>query len=175
MKNYVVGLMLFSFILVLISSAIADTDTKPDDSGKVLKNDALRLEPFRDAKVIAALEKGDEVQIIKRDGGWYKVKSTRGNGWVRMLSIRRAVAKNKGITAKGILGLATGRVGKGQIVLTTGIRGLDEKNLKTAKFNQQQLSLLESYGVSKVQALIFAREGKLSAKSVAYLNSEGSK
>lgn len=175
MKNNVTSLMLLSFVLLIVLSAMAEPKAKVDHGGRALKGDAIRTEPYRDAKMVGNLEKGDKVQIVNRDGGWYKVKSARGNGWVRMLSIRRSAVTKTKYSSKGILGLATGRKGKGKIVLTTGIRGLNEENLKTARFNAEQLSILESYGVSKVQALRFAIMGKLKAREIAYLKGEGAK
>ena len=66
------------------------------ESGTAIKGDDLKAEPFRDAKTVAALKAGDKVDILKKDGGWYEVKSAKGKGWVRMLSIRKGDARKGG-------------------------------------------------------------------------------
>jgi hypothetical protein len=139
------------------------------ESGTALKADAIRAEPFGDAKTVATLAKGDTVEILKKDGGWLQVKSAKGKGWVRMLSIRKGDAKKGSGEAEGLLSLASGRAGTGKVVATTGIRGLNEEELKAASFNAQELKLDESYAVSKADAQKFAKQGKLVARPFGYL------
>jgi predicted ThiF/HesA family dinucleotide-utilizing enzyme len=55
------------------------------------------------------------------------------------------------------------------VVATTGIRGLNEEELKAAKFNEAEVKLVESYSASKAQAQQFANEGKLVARKFDYL------
>jgi hypothetical protein len=97
------------------------------------------------------------------------VKSTKGSGWVRMLSIRRGEARKGTGDAAGLLGLASGRAGTGKVVATTGIRGLSEEELKAAKFDAGQLKLAESHATSRAEAKKFAAKGKLVARQVDYL------
>lgn len=139
------------------------------ESGTALKGDDIKAEPFRDAKTVATLATGDKVDIIKKDGGWYQVESARGKGWVRMLSIRKGDARKGGSDASGLLGLASGRAGTGTVVATTGIRGLNEEELKAAKFNEAEVKRAESYATSKKDAAKFAAAGKLAARPLDYL------
>ncbi|MFZ2301371.1 MAG: SH3 domain-containing protein [Gallionella sp.] len=139
------------------------------ESGTALKKDELKAEPFRDAKTVATLAAGDKVDILKKDGGWYQVKSARGKGWIRMLSIRKGEARKGGSDASGVLALASGRAGTGKVVATTGVRGLNEEELKAAKFNEEELKLAESYASSKPEAAKFAAQGKLVARPFDYL------
>lgn len=139
------------------------------ESGTALKADALRAEPFGDAKTVATLATGDKVDILKKNGGWLQVKSAKGKGWVRMLSIRKGDAKKGSGEAAGLLGLASGRAGTGKVVATTGIRGLNEEDLRAAKFNEQEVHLAESYAVKKADAKKFAAQGKLAARPFNYL------
>lgn len=139
------------------------------ESGTALKADEIKAEPFRDAKTVGKLVTGDKLEILGKDGGWYKVKSAKGSGYVRMLSVRKgSVRKGSGDTS-GLLGLASGRAGTGKVVSTTGIRGLNEEELKAAKFNEKELKLAESYGVSRAEAQKFAAQGKLVARKFDYL------
>ncbi len=139
------------------------------ETGTLLKADPLRAEPFGDAKTLATLAVGDKVEILKKEGGWLQVKAKKGTGWVRMLSVRRGETAQKPGAATGVLSLASGRAGTGKVVATTGIRGLNEEELKTATFNEVELKLAESYGTSKADAKKFAAQGKLSARPIDYL------
>jgi hypothetical protein len=139
------------------------------NSGTLLKADVIRMEPFGDAKVVATLAAGAKVDVLKKDGGWLQVKSPKGKGWVRMLSVRQGEVAKKPGAAAGVLGLASGRAGTGKVVATTGIRGLNEEDLKTAKFNETELKLAESYATSGADARQFAAAGKLAARTFDYL------
>jgi len=139
------------------------------ETGTALKPDQLKAEPFRDAKTVANLGAGDKVDILKRDGGWLQVKSAKGSGGGRMLSIRRGEARKGTGDAAGLLGLASGRAGTGRVVATTGIRGLNEEDLKAARFDAAQLKLAESYATGRAEAKKFAARGKLVARQVDYL------
>lgn len=139
------------------------------ETGTALKADAIKKEPFSDAQTIATLAAGDKVSILKKNGGWLSVKSAKGNGWVRMLSIRRGDTKKAKGVAESLMGLASGRAGTGKVVATTGIRGLDEEDLKTAKFDAGELKLDESFATSRAEAQKFANQGKLKPLSFDYL------
>ena len=139
------------------------------ETGTALKADAIKKEPFSDAQTIATLAAGDKVNIFKKDGGWLNVKSAKGNGWVRMLSIRRGDAKKTKGVAESVMGLASGRAGTGKVVATTGIRGLNEEDLKTAKFDAGELKLAESFATTRADAQKFANQGKLKPQSFDYL------
>ena len=145
------------------------------DKGVAVKTDELRAEPFRDAKQVGALAAGDKVEIIKKDGGWLQIESAKGKGWVRMLSVRRGEARNTsaGSEVAGLAGLASGRAGTGKVVATTGIRGLNEEELKAAKYNETELKLADSYVTSKAAAQAFAAKGKLTAQTMGYLPDPG--
>lgn len=139
------------------------------ESGTALKEDDIKAEPFRDAKTVATLATGDKVNIIRKDGGWLQVNSANGKGWVRMLSIRKGDVRKGSGKEEGVLKLASGRAGTGKVVATTGIRGLNEEELKSAKFNEGEIKNAESYASSKSDAAKFAAQGKLAAHPFNYL------
>jgi hypothetical protein len=139
------------------------------EAGSALKGTEMRAEPYRDAKQVGSLASGDKVEILRREGGWYEIKSSKGSGWVHMLNIRRGDATKRSIDAQGIAGLATGRRGTGQVVATTGVRGLTEEELKKAKFNESELKKVESFTATEKEVRKFATEGKLVEQKVNYL------
>ena len=157
------GVLLATFLLAA-GTALAG------EAGTALKADNLKVEPFRDAKIVGSLTAGDHVEILKKQGGWFQVKSAKGSGWVRMLSIRRGEARKGSGDAAGVLGLASGRAGTGRVVATTGIRGLSEEELKAAKYNELELKKAESFAATQAEARTFAAEGKLVARKVEYLS-----
>lgn len=161
MKSMRLGLALCALLAVHPATAA--------ETGTLLKADAIRAEPFNDARKLAVLAAGDKVEIFKRDGGWLQVRSGKGSGWVRMLSVRKGEARKGTGEAAGLLGVASGRAGTGKVVATTGIRGLNEEELKSAQFNADELKLAESYATAKADAQKFAAQGRLVARKFDYL------
>jgi hypothetical protein len=157
-------------IAALLMTGLVFTGTAlAGEAGTALKADDIKAEPFRDAKTVGSLATGDRVEILKKEGGWFQVKSAKGSGWVRMLSVRRGEARKGGDDAAGVLGLASGRAGTGTVVATTGVRGLNEEELKAAKYNEAEVKKVESFTTSQGEARKFAAEGKLTARKVEYL------
>ena len=159
----------------LLATLLAMSSAHAGESGAAIKADELKAEPFRDAKTVGSLAAGDKVDILKKDGGWFQVKTAKGSGWVRMLSIRKGEARkaSAGSEVAGLAGLASGRAGTGKVVATTGIRGLNEEELKAAKFNEKELTLAESFITSRADAQKFAAKGKLTARRMDYLPDTG--
>ena len=75
------------------------------------------------------------------------------------------VAKEVG----GVAALSTGRAGTGQVVSTTGVRGLSEEELKGAKFDEAQLKKAQSFATAADDARRYAAQGKLAARRFDYL------
>ncbi|MBI5695472.1 MAG: SH3 domain-containing protein [Nitrospirae bacterium] len=137
------------------------------DAGSALKADDIKAEPYRDAKTVGSLKAGDKVSIEKREGGWFKISSPK-KGWVRMLSIRKGSAP-AGVKASSVTALASGRAGTGTVVSSSGVRGLNEEELKKADFDGAELKKAESYAASKKDAEGFAGKARLKARKVDYL------
>jgi len=104
------------------------------EMGSALKADIVRAEPYADAKQTGNFARGDSLEIIGKKGAWLEVKTAKARGWVRLLSVKRGT-RSGGNEAAGVLDVASGRSGTGQVVATTGVRGLNEEELKNAKYN----------------------------------------
>lgn len=137
------------------------------ETGTALKNDSIRVEPFADAKVSGTLNRGDSLEIISKKGAWLQVKSNKNAGWVRLLSVKRGSSSSSNQVG-GVLAAASGRAGTGQVVSTTGIRGLSAEELKAAKFNESEVKALEAYTKTAEQGRQFAEAGGL--KTVSFPN-----
>jgi len=142
------------------------------EAGTALKNDTLRAEPFADAKSSGSFTRGENLDILKKQGAWLQVKAKKGTGWVRLLSVKRGTTSSSSQTA-GVLAAASGRAGTGQVVSTTGVRGLSEEDLKAAKFNEAEVKTMESYTLSADQGRQFANAGDL--KTIAFSNLKAGK
>jgi len=163
MKHYLKHALILSSLVPLLYAGVSAAAEK----GSALKNDSLRSEPFADAKVTGSFARGDNLEIIKKQGAWLQVKSAKSSGWVRLLSVKRGAATTSN-QAAGVLAVASGRAGTGQVVSTTGVRGLSEQELKAAKFNEDEVKTLESYTLSADKGRAFAKAGKLN--SIAFKN-----
>ena len=87
MKHYLKQALLLSSLVPLLYAGISVAAEK----GSALKNDSLRSEPFADAKVTGSFARGENLEIIKKQGAWLQVKAAKGSGWVRLLSVKRGV------------------------------------------------------------------------------------
>lgn len=142
------------------------------EAGTALKNDTLRKEPYADAKTAGSFKRGESLQILKKQGAWLQVKTPKSTGWVRLLSVKRGTSTT-GNQTSGVLAAASGRAGTGQVVSTTGVRGLSEQELKAAKFNESEIKTMESYTLSANDGRSFANAGKL--KPIAFANLKAAK
>ncbi len=154
-----------------LSAALAPGWAAAQEIGTALKADEIKAEPFTDAKALGKIAKGDQLEILARQSGWLQVKAGGKKGWVRLLSVRRGQAAQTNVAQEigGAAGVATGRTGTGQVVSTTGVRGLDAEELKAAQFDEKQIAKAESLGSSAEDARKFAGQGGLAVQKVKFL------
>ena len=159
-------------VLFLLAGFLYPLELLASDPGVVIRSCQVMSEPFKDARSVTSLKEGDTVEILKRKGGWLNVSAGKKTGWVRMLYVRRGEgAAQASVTAEasGVLGLATGRAGRGNVVAATGVRGLDEENLKEAEFNEKELQTLKTFSSSVTEAKAFAKQAGLQAQRIPYI------
>jgi len=138
-----------------------------------VRSTEIKLLPYSDAATVAKLDEKAKVNIMLRQGGWIKISSANGNGWVRMLSLRSdSTAKKTGDSGLQSM-LNVGRSGSSGITMTTGVRGLSEEDLKNAQPNPEEFEKLQKYAVNKAKAEKFARDAKLKNQQLDYLPSSG--
>jgi hypothetical protein len=136
-----------------------------------VRSTEIKQQPFSDAKTVATLADKTGVEVQSRRGGWVNISSSKGNGWVRMLSLRSDSKTDK----RGDSGLQSlinvGRSGSSGITVATGVRGLSEEDLKNARPNPAEFGKLQHYAVNKAKAEKFAHDARLKARQVNYLSS----
>jgi hypothetical protein len=129
----------------------------------------LKKAPAIDADTLVELPANTAVDAAERKGGWVRVKATGGEGWVKMLSLRYG---DTGTAKKGDTGLSqafnVARTGSSGTQVTTGVRGLDERELANAQPNTHELAKLDKFAADENGAARFAANGKLGAKKVDY-------
>lgn len=139
------------------------------------RDDTLRQEPLAAARAVASLRAGHNLTGFERKGFWRRVEGLRGQvGWVRLSSLRSPLARPM---ETGLAALSTGREASGNVVLTSGTRGVAKRpkpltveGLLAATPNQTELSRLLQSLPDPQAAVDFAAAGQLQTRSLRYLS-----
>jgi hypothetical protein len=137
--------------------------------GTVLRNEKLYAQPSASAAVAGTVAKGASVNILAKQGGWLRVSSGRTTGWIRLLSVRAGAGGLGGAGVGDVVGAATTRSDPSRVVAVAGLRGLNDEDLKQAKFNGEELQRLEALNVTAAQARSHAGRSGLVAANVPAL------
>jgi uncharacterized protein YgiM (DUF1202 family) len=154
---------LVGIVAALVSGTVFATP------GTLLRDEALRSQALATATVVANAPKGSAVEVLARQGGWLKVKVGNREGWVRLLSVRVGGGGAGSVGLGDVVGAATTKSDPTRVVAVAGLRGLNEENLKQAKFNAAELARLEAQGVTAQEARVFAEKSGLAAVEVPEL------
>jgi hypothetical protein len=141
------------------------------ERGSVIRAGDLKAKPYIDAATSAKLTANQQVDIVSRQGAWVQVQAGGTTGWVRMLNLRMAEASGKPTARQASL-LRTGSSGK---TVTTGIKGVNEEDIKNATVNYAELQRLGTLAVPPAEASANAQQSGLKESKVAYLNKEDGK
>ena len=135
----------------------------------VIRATELKKEPATDAATVAQLPENTAVEALERKAGWTRVKAQGTEGWVKMLLLRYG---EPGAARQGDSGVSqlfnAARTGTSGTQVTTGVRGLDAEDLKTAQPNNAELKKLEGFASKAEAAGGFAQKGNLHARQVDY-------
>lgn len=141
------------------------------EAGAVMRAADLKAAPFIDAGTVSALPAETPVTIMKRQGAWMQVDAAGKNGWVRMLNVR---INGGGIKSGGNnLAMAANlfRTGSSGTTVTTGVKGLDETDIRGASPDPAQLALLASFAANPADAQANALASGLKENTIEYLKS----
>jgi hypothetical protein len=138
--------------------------------GTVTQDDWIRAEPASTGVSVASIKAGATVNVVQRSGFWRRVEGAAGNGWLKLSSVRVDSGNSSGA---GLAALATGRGATGNVVTTSGTRGVSAEDLVGAAPDTAELQRLEAMGVTGEQASAFASEVGLGSRSVDYLSPRG--
>ncbi len=137
--------------------------------GTVLRNEKLYSQPSSSSAVAGSAAKGTSVDIIAKQGGWLRVNAGRTSGWIRLLSVRAGAGGLGGAGLGDVVGAATTRSDPSRVVAVAGLRGLNDEDLKQAKFNESELVRLDTWKVTPAQSRAFAGQSGLVAVNVPAL------
>ena len=149
-------------ILLLLFPALAWAEP-----ATTIRQVEMKKAPAADAETIGQVAENTKVDALERKGGWTRVKTASGEGWVRMLALRFG---GPGAAKQGDSGVSrlfnVARTGSSGTAVTTGVRGLDPEMLANAQPNPAELAKMEQYTVTPQAAAGFAAKGKLKAHPV---------
>lgn len=121
--------------------------------------------PSVTAKATGVAKAGAVAQILERHGFWARVSAGGASGWVKL----SALSLSGSGSGADIAALASGRSGQGNVVSTSGGRGLDNgPDLTQGTPNPAAVAALSALAVSQDAAERYARAGGLAARTVAY-------
>jgi len=156
-------------LLLPVAAAIAA------EKGLIIRADDLMAQPFIDAAKSAPVTANQPVDIVERKGAWMRVESGGQSGWVRTLNVRLASlggapAPSANASATPLSLLRTGSTGR---TVTTGVKGMDETDIRNAAPNYAELDKLNTLTVEPAEAQENAKASNLKENQIAYLNPKG--
>lgn len=136
------------------------------------RDSVVRAEPRTDSAVVANFAKGAAGEALARQGAWVQVRTATATGWLYSFNLRfgaMAASPGDGGGAGSVLGRVFAPRQKVNVTATIGIRGLDEEDLKQARFDDGQLQALDGFAASREQAEAHAQGAGLQAARIDYL------
>lgn len=187
---------LLKIIPLLFVSAVFSSQLLANEKGRVIRTSKVYFDASGLSPVVGEIESGTEVDILESRSGWKLVFYADGSltGWVRRYQIRSGftgvTGTNKQSDSGGFIsGLAAisrgvssffdsdddsassaatatlGVRGRSSVV-TLGVRGLSESDLKAAKPNQEELKKMKMFASTASRVDSFAVVGKLQVRDV---------
>lgn len=165
---------LIGTILISAGLAIPLAPAVAAERAAVIRASELKAKPFVDAATSAKLGANQAVTIVSRQGGWAQVDAGGSIGWVRMLNLRlqAGAASGRGSNMAAASLLRTGSSGR---TVTTGIKGVDEEDIRNATPDMAEVAELASLAVDRTEASDHARQSGLAEHDLAYLKKGGRK
>lgn len=137
-------------------------------SGTMLKDDELHAEARAGSALLGRVGKGASVKVLNRQGGWTQVVHAGKTGWVRILSLRMTVESGANVLG-GFAQIGGARRDPNRVVAVAGVRGLNEEELRSARFDAGELARLHQFASNRADAEQFARSAGLKPLDLAYI------
>jgi hypothetical protein len=140
----------------------------------ILERDSvLYAEPHLESARVAQLKQGTRGEVSAKQGAWVRLKTPEAAGWLFSFNVRfQSQAPESGESSGTALGRLFGPRRNVAVTSTIGIRGLEEEDLKQAKYDGQQMKQLERYSASREVAEAAARAAGLAPVPLPYLDGE---
>ena len=157
--------MHYARVVLLAAGLMIGTAALASERGLMIRAGDLFEQPFIDAKKLGPLTPNQPVTIIERRGGWVSVDAGGKRGWVRLLNLRLEPAVQP-TAGRSTAALRTGSTGR---TVATGVKGLDEADIRSASLDRGQLAQLELLGVTDDAAKQYGSQNQLKDSLIAYL------
>ncbi|MCW8879536.1 MAG: SH3 domain-containing protein [Kangiellaceae bacterium] len=140
---------------------------------KVVRDSSLKEKPSFKATDVGQLAKNQDVEILQRQRGWYKISTQpTEQGWVTLLQVRFEASLSKS-GSSDLSKFVSLRQGHSGVTATTGVRGIGEKDIKNAKANFVALERAKQFKVTPQDAQFFAKQAALRSQTITYKKKEG--
>lgn len=150
-----------------------------EERGLMIRADKLMAQPFIDAANGGAVTANQPVTILGRRGGWANVESKGKKGWVRLLNVRlepRAGVAGTGKPSKSTKSpLSLLQTNSSSQTVTTGIKGMDEEDIRKARVNYAEVDRLNALGITAAQGRSYGERNRLKERKLDYLKKGGSR
>ena len=162
------------FLVALVLAALSCA-AWAEEQAFTNRSTELKDRASAEARTVTTLPEKTAVKVLERGGGgWTRIEAGGQTGWVRVFHLRFPTTVETSSSGGGFLSGITGALGGGRTaqtstIATTGIRGLSPEDLKNASPDNAALAKMQSYRSNKDGAERFARDGKLAAVSVGYV------
>lgn len=130
----------------------------------------LRTEPRADASAAGEVARGATGEALERKDAWVRIRSGAVSGWLYSFNVRFGGGNAAGGGAGG-LGRLFGQRQRVSVTSTIGIRGLDDEDLKQARFDAAQIGHLDGFAATSESAQEHAGKAGLEAGRLDYLQS----
>ena len=159
-----------AFPMALIATALLASGVSAAELAAIVQKPTIDVyaQPKLDSPKITTLKRDTAVKISAQQGLWYELQMPAGTpGYVRVNDVRidYAGVEDGDANLRVLMG---GKAGEGRVTETAGVRGIDESDLKSAAFDQAQLTAMVGYRVDDSAAAAHAGEQGWQATSVAY-------
>ncbi len=147
----------------------------------VIRPADLLAQPLIDVPKVGPVAAGQAVEVVSRQGAWVNVSAGGRTGWVRALNLR---AESAGVAAAPARPQQNGerpsvsslsnpaslfRTNSSSRTVTTGVKGLDEENIRNASIDPAQVEALAALATTPDEARAMAADSKLAENKVDYL------
>ncbi len=154
----IINLIFLNLLLIILLSVSSESVA---DS---LKSDQeLKESPNIKSKAVGNVSKG-EVEVIDKKGFWIKIKKDSVEGWTKLNNVEIDKDSNFSLSS-----LDTGREGSGNIVSTSGVRGLDGEDITNAQPDINEFEKLKKLKVNKSVGENFSNKSNLITKKIDFI------
>jgi hypothetical protein len=138
------------------------------------RDSPLYAAPRLEGEPVAQLKRGESGEVLGKQGAWLNLKTPAATGWLFSFNVRFPAQKAEGGDqgAGAALGRVVGPRRSVSVTSSIGIRGIEEEDLKQARFDAEQIKLLDSYAVTREAAEERARAAGLAPVKLDYLGSK---